>query len=354
MEQFYYFAADGRRNGPLPLSILKKLAQGEQIAPETTLEAEDGRRFRADKKLDAADFGGRTTEAPRSVRATRRKRRSALEERDAEDDRRRVDEKLPVADFSGRATAKEVGGASEKRRFGNFKISRLAFYLAYVGILGVFGVFLTICGVLAAFKNCLKRLIAAPPSFVRGAFGASENNESEPTAPNERKRGVAKVLRLAAGVGLATTICVMGVFFLGGWITIILVPIIAPILAFAGCFDAKINRIDESEEETEEAERGVSKHLRAEKNSEKAVEKTGDAAPSGTSDETKADAAMRRGVWLALTGAALFGVAVVSSLAASTGEADVGGGVSALSVVLALICLALACGELISSLILRA
>lgn len=118
MEQFYYFAADGRRNGPLPLSILKKLAQGEQIFPETTLEAEDGRRFRADKKLAAADFGGRTTEAPRSVRATRQKRRSAL--------------------------------------------------------------------------------------------GASENNGTEPTAPNERKRGVAKVLRLAAGVGLATTICVMG------------------------------------------------------------------------------------------------------------------------------------------------
>lgn len=102
MERFYYFAADGRRNGPLPLSILKKLTQGEQIFPETTLEAEDGRRFRADKKLDAADFGGRTT-------------------------------------------AQEVDGASEKR-----------------------------------------------------------------------KRGVAKVLRLAAGVGLATTICVMGPLFFGG------------------------------------------------------------------------------------------------------------------------------------------
>lgn len=62
MEQFYYFAADGRRLGALPLSILKTLAQGEQILPETTLEAEDGRRFRADEKLDAADFGVRTTE----------------------------------------------------------------------------------------------------------------------------------------------------------------------------------------------------------------------------------------------------------------------------------------------------
>lgn len=63
---------------------------------------------------------------------------------------------------------------------------------------------------------------------------------------------------------------------------------------------------------------------------------------------------MRRGVWLALTGAALFGVAVVSGLAASTGEASVGALVSALSGVWALICWALACGELISSLILRA
>lgn len=64
---------------------------------------------------------------------------------------------------------------------------------------------------------------------------------------------------------------------------------------------------------------------------------------------------MRRGVWLALTGAALFGVAVVSGLAASTGEASVGWESLALSCgVLALICWALACGELISSLILRA
>ena len=137
MEQFYYFAADGRRPGPLPLSILKRLAQGEQIAPETTLEAEDGRRFRADEKLAAADFGGRTT-------------------------------------------AQEVDGASEKRKWDDAK-----FWL------------------------------------------------------------------LALGVGLAT-ICVMGAtlgfaslaaLFLGGVITtIILAPVWAPILAFAGCFDAKINR----------------------------------------------------------------------------------------------------------------
>lgn len=407
MERFYFFAADGRRCGPLELSVLKKLAQNKEILPVTTLEAEDGRRFRADEKLSAVDFDGRTTEG-----ASREEPRIALEKRDAdslfilsedfaplyfadEDDagdavaeasvvvsetafdgelilaettfeaenepQYCADEKLPAVDFDGRAPEAvraapyEPRVALEKRRFGKLKISRAAFYLAYVGILGLFGVFLTVCGVVAAFKSCLKRAIAAPAFVARSAFGASKNNENESTAPEARKFDDAKFLRLASGVGLAA-ICVvgavcwaindlrfdlgatlwkrfMGLLFLGGGIIIILAPILAPILAFAGCFDAKSNRINANEEK--EAEPGVPKRRGVERKSEK------------TTEEPKSDAARKRGVGWALIGAAFVGVAVASGLTASTWGWSVGaGGLGAL-------CLAFAVGELISALILR-
>ncbi len=66
-ERFYCRLLNGRFVGPLDLAVLKTLALGEQIAPETTLASEDGRRFRADEKLAADDFSLRATreEPPR-------------------------------------------------------------------------------------------------------------------------------------------------------------------------------------------------------------------------------------------------------------------------------------------------
>lgn len=56
MPEEYYFVRDGKRVGPLPLSILRKMARGGEISPETTLETENGRSRRADQMLAVDDF----------------------------------------------------------------------------------------------------------------------------------------------------------------------------------------------------------------------------------------------------------------------------------------------------------
>ena len=110
-----------------------------------------------------------------------------------------------------------------------------------------------------------------------------------------------------------------------------------------GCFDAKTNPIDEKEED---AKPWGSKSCVAEKNSEKTVEEPGDRATNEADDETKSGAACRRGVVLALLGVALLGVAVTSAIISASWLSGVG-------VLAALIFLAFAVAELISSLILR-